>query len=298
MICHILAVPFTGLGLHNGFRGNKWLQARIEIFKRFVVPSLMSQTKREFVIWLCFRPEEKNNFLVKDLKVFLSKLDGLTSVFTFHGIPIYDDKYPDELARVRLMGSLSNSLPELVNYVGDAEWVYLTCQPSDDLYESGAIQTIQSIEPERKKAMGWKKGYIVDYGTKLIAEYNPETTPPFSTIIFPSKVFLDPVDHFNYIGPYESHEYVPDEFNFSELPGRGFCVGTHGHNISTVFNHPYTGNKIGSEDIHGVWLRFGMWDADPLPQTKRPHLILRQMLNLLPRSVQLKVKDIYYALRK
>ena len=34
---HLIYCPFTGLGLYNGFRGNRWLKNRIKIFKEFVV---------------------------------------------------------------------------------------------------------------------------------------------------------------------------------------------------------------------------------------------------------------------
>ena len=68
---HLLYVPFTGLGLYNGFRGNKWLKKRIQIFKQFVVPSLHAQINQNFIIWISWRPEEKNNHIVKEFYQYL-----------------------------------------------------------------------------------------------------------------------------------------------------------------------------------------------------------------------------------
>ena len=58
---HLIYCPFTGLGLYGGFRGNRWLQNRIQIFKQFVIPSLKAQTNKDFTLWISWRPEEKNN---------------------------------------------------------------------------------------------------------------------------------------------------------------------------------------------------------------------------------------------
>src|SRR3990167_2742486 len=50
---HFFACPFTGLGLHAGFRGNVWLKNRIHIFEQFVLPSLLlNQTNTDFILWV------------------------------------------------------------------------------------------------------------------------------------------------------------------------------------------------------------------------------------------------------
>ena len=69
---HFLHVPWTGLGLYGGFRGNRWLKNRIQIFKQFVVPSLLAQTEQNFILWCAFRHEERDNPLVKELKKYLA----------------------------------------------------------------------------------------------------------------------------------------------------------------------------------------------------------------------------------
>jgi hypothetical protein len=126
--------------------------------------------------------------------------------------------------------------------------------------------------------IGWKKGYIMEYSTKKMAEYNPDTIPPFFTIRFPKDVFLDPIKHFRWIGPYRSHEYV-SELGFKELEGRGFVVGTHGENISTTFDIPYRGAIINNEK---VLLQIGAYWTSLISFPISRRVRLRRIYNYLP----------------
>ncbi len=76
-IKHLMYVPFTGLGLYNGFRGNRWLKNRIEIFKQFVIPSLLNQTDQDFILWVSWRREEKNNPIIKEFKQYLENIASM-----------------------------------------------------------------------------------------------------------------------------------------------------------------------------------------------------------------------------
>lgn len=294
----IAYVPFTGLGLHGGYRGDKWLRNRIQVFKRFVVPSLMAQTDRNFLLWVSWRPEEKENPQVKDLKRSLEGLRGLTTVFTYHGLCFWDDKYPDHEAEKRLRRSLALSLPSLRSHVEGSEWVYLTIQPSDDMYASNSFARIKAVESSEKRAIGFKHGYVMNYATKEVAEYDPDTLSPFTTIVFPVEKFTDPKAHYSHIGPYKSHEYVFDGKEPVYLEGRGYCVGVHGENISTAWSIPYKKREILGEEKERIWLKFGCWDADPVIIHKRMRLLLRNVYNLLPRSVQSLAKSLYHSVRE
>ena len=288
MIQHLLYVPFSGLGLYNGFRGDTWLKNRIKIFKQFVVPSLINQTKQEFIVWVSWRPEEKTNPLVQEFWQSLDGIRGMRFVFTYGGLCFWDDKLSDEDASKKLLDNLTQTLPELESYVDHADFVYMTIQPSDDMYVSNAMEEIQSVLPITK-AMGWEKGYIMNLGTKEIAEYNPETLPPFSTIIFPKETFLDPQKHYKFTKPYKSHEYVRWIEPFFTLPGRGFVVGTHGENISTVFDHPYKGKTLTGNERDAVLTSIRAYFTEPLEIKKRPlRLLARQILNKLPGEKRLR----------
>lgn len=291
---HFLYCPFTGLGLHGGFRGDKWLKNRIKVFKQFVLPSLMNQTKREFVLWVSWRPEEKNNPIVDNFRESLERLRGLSVVFTYGGLCFYDDKYDDDTARTRLLGNLTATLPELKGLVGDSDEVFMTIQPSDDMYLSDFVESVHNKWPKDVEAMGFRKGYIIDYGTKELAEYNPDTTPPFATIRFSRDKFLDPEKHTKYTGPYKSHEYVKDHLKEGFWENRGFIVGTHGENISTTWNIPYRGEIITGEKKEKILLNAGIYFSDPIKVKKGIGLILREILNRLP--FQKKIRRIYHLL--
>jgi hypothetical protein len=290
---HFLYCPFTGLGLHNGYRGDEWLKNRIKIFKQFVVPSLLNQTNRNFILWISWRPEEENNLIVNEFRVYLA-LEELNVVHTFNGLCFWDDKYPDAVAASRLTIALTETLPQLRQYV-NSEWVYMTIQPSDDMYLKDAIADIQDplafelSNLKTREVLYFNKGYIFRYATRELAEYNPETFPPFYTIKFTAKTFLDPEAHIKYTGPYKSHEYVKDYLNTGVYPKRYFIVGTHGENISTVFNHPYKGRSLIGDERNEILDQAGILDVPKLDVKKTGlRLYSRIILNKLPFQKQLR----------
>ncbi len=298
-IKHLIYCPFTGLGLHNGFRGNRWLKNRIAIFKQFVIPSLKHQTSQNFILWISWRREEKHNKIVQEFVRDLKIEFGPNKVLhTYAGICFYDDKYSDEIAQNRLIIALHDSLSDLLNVIGECDYILMTIQPSDDLYHYQAVEGIQKFfenHPEFQ-AVGFKKGYICNYNTMEVAEYNPDTNPPFYTVKFPRNVFIDPLSHANYTAlktdsgkykkgtPCPSHEYIPQCLKYAIIGDlRGFLVGTHGVNISTTYNIPYKGVPVEKEILRD----FGIFDGLPL-QIKVS--FLKKLLLRLPFKVQRKLR--------
>lgn len=297
-ITHFMYVPFTGLGLHGGFRGDTWLLSRIKVFKEYVIPSLMAQSNQNFIIWISFRPEEEENPIVTELAESMTALRGIRFIMTFHGVCFWDDKYSDEEASRRLYGSLEGSLKELQEAVGESDSVLMTIQPSDDMYLSDMVDMTQrffkQIHPHN--AYTYVQGYIMDYGSREIAEYNPTTHPPFYTLKFSRDVFLDPHLHMLHTGPYHSHEYVGDYVTMATNFDRGFIVGTHGENISTTYNHPYRGAVLSSSERDDVLIKAGVWKSEPIVMKKNSRLYARRLLNGLP--FQNIIRNFYYTLPK
>lgn len=280
-------VPWTGLGLYGGFRGNRWLRNRIKVFKQFVLPSLEAQTNKNFKVWCSWRPEEKNNPYVKELIEYMEEwgyLNGTPVIHTFHGVCFWDDKYDDETAHNRLAASLHGSIGELYDHIGEADTILMSIQPSDDCYYKGMVDQVQKIfETTDPQAVGYKHGYMMDYLRGEVSEYNPTTNPPFFTIKFPREIFTNPLAHMEYSGPYKSHEYVGDKLKYQQIDFRGFLVGTHSENISTVYSHPFRGKVLDPS----VLTLFGLENAGLL------HIktsIRRAILRRLPWKVQRKIR--------
>ncbi len=280
---HLVYCPWTGLGLYNGFRGNGWLKNRIKIFKQFVIPSLQNQSVKDFTLWCSWRPEEKRNPFVKELMQYL-ETTGLDCVHTFHGICFWDDKYPDDVARDRLLMSLHGSLGELFETVGEAEEVLMTIQPSDDIYHPQAFEWFRESLADAQLSR-FNRGYVINYQTKEVCEWNPTTHPPFFTMKFPRAVFLDPLKHFDYSGPYKSHEYAGDNLKCWEINKRGYMVGTHGENISTVFDHPFNGGWWHIDP--GVYSEFNLNNIPPLILDQS---LRRKVFNRFPYAVKRKLR--------
>lgn len=309
---HLMYMPFTGLGLYNGFRGNRWLKSRIQICKQFVIPSLKAQTCKDFTLWISWRPEERHNRIVKDFQDWL-KETGLDVIHTFSGVAFYDDKYPPEVAKERLISAIHGAMIELVDATeGDKgyEWVLMTIQPSDDCFHKNAVKGIQGVfrDPEMYplQAIGFQKGYLMNYQTKELAEWNPKTNPPFYTIKFPRPVFINPLQHVEYTSlkhdvpgypkgtPLPSHEYVKDCLRYGTIPERGFLVGTHGENISTIWNHPYRGEILQGK-IEGEYITDGQdilrdFGLDKVSELKLPFSLRRKIFSKLPHKVLRKLR--------
>jgi hypothetical protein len=280
-VTHLLYTPFTGLGLYNGFRGNRWLKNRIKVFKRYVVPSLQNQTDQDFVHWVSWRPEEKNNPHVRELEEYM-KTVGYPYIFTYSGLCFYDDKYPEAEAMSRLALNLHRTSWELVDILKDT--VLMTIQPSDDLYNKDTVKTMKNVLLNTDfQAAGYTKGYVANYLTMEVKEYNPETNPPFFTIKFNKDAFINPQGHMKHTGPYVSHEYVPQHLKYLSIPERGFLVGTHMDNVSTVFDHPYAGETVPNALLE----QFGISGTEPI---KREFSLRRVLFHRLPYRVKRKLR--------
>ena len=295
-IKHFMYCPFVGLGLYRGFRGNRWLKNRIKIFKQFVVPSLQNQSCTDFILLISWTREMRHNSYVKELVKYMDTIKEFKTVHTYNGVLFYDDKYSDTEARDRLITAIHGSMPNLLDHISQCDYVLLTIQPSDDCYDRTAVQGIQTVFRETDlEGVGFTKGYICDYLTKQIAEYNPTTNPPFYTIKFPRDTFTDPLKHYNFtalkkdVGKYKvgtacpSHEYVEYCVKYGKINVRGFLVGCHTENISTYYNHPFKGNDVDRNLLRN----FGIYDVPPL---KLRFSLRKWVLRKLPFKIQRKLR--------
>ena len=236
----ICSIPFTGLGLFDGYRGDDWFKYRIELFHKYTLKSLLNQTDKNFIIWLQFRKEEKNNPLIKTIKI------SHKHIMTFGGITIWDDKKENE--EEGLLNRLKDTLPKLKEIVGKED-VKLINVASDDMYSSEVVESINKEKFEEGTALTHRNGFVYSHDTDRLAEWKPETNPPFYCLMYKNKTFLDPQKHFNFIKPARSHEYFARVFKEKRMPDWRYCVLTHSGNISTIFEHPFTGAEFYYEDI-------------------------------------------------
>lgn len=269
IIANIVAIPFTSVGLHGGMRGQKWLKERIEIFKNYTLKSLLNQEAKGFLTWFWFRPEERNNPLVKELDEYLTNIN-FAHIFTFHGLMYHDDKFTNFnlktiIRNMAMMGwdclrykqwkspieilrhSFSNKNKTLLSRLDKAlyelrqrlpkgiDWIYLTRIDSDDMFHKDVMKLIQGQLPQENRALIFEKGFILNKQTGQVADWTPTTCPPFWTIIFPFYMFFNPVYHLNYYKNYRSHESIPQIFDIVKLPDDNYLYLTHGKNISTYW---------------------------------------------------------------
>lgn len=233
IICHI---PFTGLGILDGFRGNEWFERRIELFHKYTLKSLLNQTEQDFTIWLSFRPEEEYNPLIQTINI------PHKHIFTFGGIPIWDDKKINE--EQWLFERLKKILPKLKGIIGSDD-VKMVNLGSDDMYSKEVFKSVKAQPFKEGTVLTHRLGYIYSDTTDQLAEWNPTTHPPFHTIMFSNETFLNPEKHFQF--NYKSHEFIPSLFKEVRMPDRRYCAVVHDKNISTIYFHPFKGREIWDE---------------------------------------------------
>lgn len=269
---HLIYVPFTGVGLRGGFRGDTWYTHRINIFKNYTLKSLANQSNKDFVLWCSFRPEEKRNPLTQQI-VQAVKEAGVHSVFTYNGLMYIDDKFVDFGMKTRvknfvrmiwdmwyykewknpfeilkytwenknetLLERATRSLEGLRRILGsDYDWVYMTRLDSDDMFHREAVNLIQSQEPLIGRSLVFKDGYILNVQTGQVAEWNPPTNPPFHTITFPGEAFFDPRKYLTYYGDFKTHEDATRVFSPVYMDMHKYMVAYHSKHISTDWDSP------------------------------------------------------------
>lgn len=287
-VTHFLYTPFSGLGLYGGHRGRRWLRNRIKIFKQFVIPSIQAQTNQNLVLWVSWRHEDIGDGDIQELERHIKSL-GLRTIFTYSGVCFWDDKYPDDVARDRLIKAVHGSMGELINEIGESQTVLMTIQPSDDCYYDKMVEETQTFfkENPHMDVFGYRRGYVMDYVNDRLADWNPTTTPPFYTIKFTRENFTETLKHINFTGPYKSHEYVKDFMKATYIDTRAFLVGTHGENISTIFNHPFAGHEYLGDNVWITKSNFGLQNARTLLIRTG---LRKTLMRKLPRGWQRKLR--------
>jgi len=252
---HLIYVPFTGLGLFDGFRGEKWFAERAEIFRNYTLKSLRNQSNKNFILWLSFRPEEEDNPTTYKIESYLKK-SGLDYVLTFDGIMMYDDRGVEH--NKDLKERIGRSMERIRPIVEGSRWVFVTDCGSDDMFSRDAVKEIQMERPRPKGATYYLNGYVYNIPTDRLAYWKRTSSHPQYTIIYPTETFLDADKHFKYIEGLESHEYVPLIFDATRLSDNMYCCTTHGYNISTIFDHPLRGDEIIGKEKDKIMKQFGL----------------------------------------
>jgi hypothetical protein len=237
----VFQTTFTGRGKFDGFRGQQWYSHRAEIFKEYTVECLKNQTDKDFIWWLCFRPQEKENPVTNKIINTLDK-SKLNYVITFDGQIMYDDRAEENNKTLIERTKLSlKSIPIKTDYIYEVHF------DSDDMVHRKFVETIKDKPFKERGALFMRDGYVYDPAGKMAKWYNPKAQQNY-VIMYPKDIYLDAEKRYEYQNGFKSHEDIPDKFNAEELPVGMYCSLIHGLNISTIWNHPFMGEEIYYQD--------------------------------------------------
>lgn len=274
---HLVMVPFRGVGLD--FRDDEWFAQRIEIFKNYTLKSLHNQTNQDFVLWLSFRPQDRHNPLVLELMGEIKH----RAIFTFDGLMYWDDKFGGGFKQIiknvgrvirgwwrgqmklsyafyllknpnkTLADRLKNSLAYIEQIYGNPDKVLMTRIDSDDMFANRAMEVVRGfyLDYPNRQAICLQKGFIYNTTTRELAQWNPQSNPPFYTLVFDREVFFNSPKHLEFYGDFKSHEDIPKQFEHcsSLRYDRFYCVTTSDPKLhtSTNWNHPFRGKIVDKE---------------------------------------------------
>jgi hypothetical protein len=236
----VISTPFTGKTPHgNGFKGQDWFDFRAHLYVNFCVKNLAKQTDKDFLVWLQFRTQEKTNETTHKIESAL-KDAGLKYVITYNGPIMMEDRatwHNDDLIERSV-----KSLAVLGEHITD-EWVCEINLDSDDMVASDFVETIKKYPPKDRGAFYMQQGYVYSIEDRLATWHNP-TSMSIYAIVYPTKIFLDAKEHFEYQKGFNSHEQIPDKFDAQLLPDGMYCALVHGNNISTTWGHQFMGKEF------------------------------------------------------
>ncbi len=242
-IKHIFQTPFTGKTQNGDTMSQEWFDHRTDLYLKYTLPSLKNQTNKNFLIWLSFRPQDKENPNTKRIAEAL-KESGLLNIMTFCATMFTEDRAVWH--NVDLKERLANCLPLVKPFI-EEEYVYETNLDSDDMVHKDFSALVQSKEFKDHGALYMKTGFAFHTADRL-AEWNNPTSNQNYTIMFPRDTYLDAEKRLAYLNGFDSHEKIPEMFNAEQLPDHYYCTVIHGGNISTIWTHNFRGQEIYSDD--------------------------------------------------
>jgi hypothetical protein len=250
----IFSTPFTGkTPWGDGFKSQEWFDRRADIYIEYTLKCLEKQTDKDFLIWLQFRPEEESNPTTKKIEDALKKT-GLQYILTFNSPIMMEDRAIWH--NIDLKERTEKSMKVLEPLIKE-DWVCEVNLDSDDMVSHDFTEVLKSKTPFEGQAFNLQKGYMMEIGeVTRLAEWNNPISMSIYAIVYPTKVFLDPKEHWLYqrgninsqaLTSLNSHEQIPQIFKSELLPDGMFCCLYNHWNISTLWNHPFRGQEIYSQ---------------------------------------------------
>lgn len=234
-VCHIFQVPFTGKTPKGDAMTQEWYDKRADLFIEYTVRSLAGQTRKDFGVWLTFRPQEFISPTTQRIAKALA--DAKIDYFmTFNGTMFTEDRatWHNE----NLPERLADCLPKVKSWIGEFDHIYETNLDSDDMVHKNFSELAQSKLFKSRGALYMTKGFAYNTEDRL-ADWNNPMSQQNYTIMFPAAIYFDAKKRLEYLNGLKTHEEVPEKFDAEKLPDGLYCTVIHGDNISTIWTHPF-----------------------------------------------------------
>ncbi|MCF7910862.1 hypothetical protein K9L16_04275 [Candidatus Pacearchaeota archaeon] len=205
---------------HNLEIDKDWINTRINLMNKYVIPSMNNQTDKNF-LWFIEIREDTIDLIAPKLKLNNNN-------FKIISRPINKDETCKAFIRQK---------KDIDKYIGTRKF-YDVRLNSDDMYINTFIETLKSVKIDKKtQAIIPRKGFMW-YILDNIVVKRVQESPPFSTLIYNTEDFLDGFYYYMPTGHCEvkllSHKIIKDPM---------WCVIVHDKNNKIYRLGKYTSHK-------------------------------------------------------
>ena len=200
----------------------KWVKARIDLFNRFTLPSLLNQTFQDFRIFLICGNKHKayTSSLNWNKRVELCYGKGKEGTIT------QDIGYPKPKLKIEEFEAI------------DTDYIAITRLDSDDMLQKTAMEDVQNYTENilpvvKRRCLIFRKYLVWDTASSFIQPLHNKVSPPFITHIFPRSIYKD---YWKFAGQhFVNHRFMGGkERDTIEFPPNKVCAIRHEENISRI----------------------------------------------------------------
>lgn len=198
----IIWITFNTANYTDDRLTKKWIENRLDIFEKYTLQSLINQTNQKFDVYLSCE-----SVTIPIINECLSRRTSLPVNIHFN--------------------TISNIHKEIIQDMGNYDYLYHIRLDSDNLYHKDFIQKLYDYKPkDDTQVIISQYGYVYDIRDGSLAPYY-QYSPPFYAYIYKKQDFLN---GFRYRTPL-GHTKIPNYWKYEFVEGYNYMVTLHGNNV-------------------------------------------------------------------
>lgn len=190
----------------------EWWDARTELFRKYVLPSLLNQSLEDFDVWGMFDPRDKQRS--EEMMALFGDNRFIHTNIGVRGLFQYYEDFKSPICIVHL--------------------------DSDDMYARGAMRMFKEANLKPGQIAYCDTGYLLDTESQELSLYQGVSTPPpFFAMVYPPKAFSNQKVWDNFrskAGFVTFHQRLSHHKHSRVMSPWMFCHTINGHNTQILLS--------------------------------------------------------------